>query len=89
MISSSWDKTLRLWDLRQGKTTRIFTGHTKEVFTVAFSPDNRQILSAGADRYVRLWNTLADCKYISKPADKEENDFLNHTDWVSKIAYSP
>lgn len=40
-VSSSWDKTLRLWDLRAGKTSRKFYGHTKEVFTVAFSPDNR------------------------------------------------
>lgn len=41
VISSSWDKTLRLWDLRAGKTSKMFVGHTKEVFSVAFSPDNR------------------------------------------------
>ena len=41
MISSSWDKTLRLWDLRTCKATRHFVGHTKEIYTVAFSPDNR------------------------------------------------
>jgi len=41
LVSSSWDKTCRLWDLRTCKATRNFVGHTKEVFTVAFSPDNR------------------------------------------------
>jgi len=41
VISASWDHTLRLWDLRTGKTSRIFKGHSKEVYTVAFSPDNR------------------------------------------------
>jgi len=36
-LSSSWDKTLRLWDLRTGKTSRKFIGHTKEVLSVTFS----------------------------------------------------
>jgi len=81
VISSSWDKTLRLWDLRTGKTSRIFVGHNKEVHSVSFSPDNRQILSCGADREVKLWNTLADCKFTS--------DQNNHSDWVSTVRYSP
>jgi guanine nucleotide-binding protein subunit beta-2-like 1 protein len=40
-ISSSWDKTLRLWNVKTGQTVRQFIGHKKEVFTVSFSPDNR------------------------------------------------
>jgi len=80
-LTSSWDKTLRLWDLRAGKTSRSFVGHTKEVHSVTFSLDNRQIISAGADRTFKLWNTLADCKYT--------NEHSNHSDWVSCVRYSP
>merc|ERR1712007_147482 len=43
VMSSSWDKTMRLWDLRSGKCVRNFIGHTKEVHTCTFSADNRQI----------------------------------------------
>jgi len=80
-LSSSWDKTLRLWDLRTGKTSRKFVGHTKEVLSCTFSTDNRQIISAGADKTFKLWNTLADCKFT--------NDSHNHTEWVSCVRYSP
>ena len=42
-LSGSWDGTLRLWDLNTGATTRRFLGHTKDVLSVAFSVDNRQV----------------------------------------------
>lgn len=44
-LSASWDSELRLWDIATGKTTRRFTGHEKDVLSVAFSADNRQIVS--------------------------------------------
>ena len=42
-LSGSWDGTLRLWDLNTGNTTRRFIGHQKDVLSVAFSVDNRQV----------------------------------------------
>ena len=42
-LSGSWDGTLRLWDLKTGTCTRKFCGHTKDVLSVAFSVDNRQV----------------------------------------------
>lgn len=44
-LSGSWDGTLRLWDLSTGQTTRRFAGHTKDVMSVAFSVDNRQVIN--------------------------------------------
>lgn len=80
-LSGSWDKTLRLWDLNQGKSTRQFVSHTKDVLSVAFSADNRQIVSGSRDKSIKLWNTLAQCKYTIT------DDC--HTDWVSCVRFSP
>ena len=46
-----------------GVTTRRFVGHTKDVLSVAFSADNRQIVSGSRDKTIKLWNTLGICKY--------------------------
>lgn len=45
--AGSWDGTLRLWDLNSGNTTRRFIGHNKDVLSVAFSVDNRQVCISG------------------------------------------
>jgi guanine nucleotide-binding protein subunit beta-2-like 1 protein len=80
-LSSSWDKTLRLWELATGSTTKTFVGHTNDVLSVSFSADNRQIVSGSRDRTIKLWNTLGDCKFTI--TDK------GHTEWVSCVRFSP
>ena len=32
-------------------------GHTAEVFSVAFSPDGKQLVSGSQDNLVKIWNT--------------------------------
>ena len=80
-ITGSWDKTLRLWDLQKGVTTRRFEAHTKDVLSVAFSADNRQIVSGSRDKTIKLWNTLAQCKLTIQDE--------GHSDWVSCVRFSP
>merc|ERR1711880_9530 len=81
-LSCSWDKTLRLWDLSDGTTARRFVDHDKDVLSVAFSADNRQIVSGARDKSIKLWNTLGQCKYTISDSDA-------HTDWVSCVRFSP
>lgn len=48
---------------------------------VAFSYDNRQIVSASRDRTVKLWNTLGECKFTFSDGA--------HTEWVSCVRFPP
>jgi len=78
-LSSSWDATLRLWDIKKGTTTSRFINHTRDVLTVAFSPDNRQIASGGRDKNLKIWNIMGECKYTV--------DSNAHTDWVTCVRF--
>ena len=75
LVSSSWDKTIRLWDIPSAKSDVIFKGHTKDVLSVAFSHDERLIFSGSMDNTLRYWNTKGDLRYTN-------NQFK---DWVSCI----
>ncbi|KAF7113245.1 hypothetical protein RHSIM_RhsimUnG0145700 [Rhododendron simsii] len=57
-LFDSLDGELRFWDLASGTTARRFVGHTKDVLSIAFSLDNRQIVSASCNQSIKLWNTL-------------------------------
>jgi guanine nucleotide-binding protein subunit beta-2-like 1 protein len=75
VISSSWDRTLRLWDLSNFKTKQLFSGHTKDVLTATFATDNRMIISGGMDKTMRIWNIKGENRHTS-------TDFNG---WVSSL----
>lgn len=81
LLSTSWDKTMRLWDVNQGQSFRTFVGHSADVTSGALSADSRQIVSCSRDKTIRLWNTLGVQKFVLS-----ENQ---HTDWISCIRFSP
>ena len=45
MITGSDDKTLRLWDLKDGSLLKTMEGHTSHILTVAVSRDGELIAS--------------------------------------------
>lgn len=78
-LSSSWDGTIRLWNLKTATTRKTLMGHTRDVLSVAFSPDNRQIASGSMDKNLKIWNIHGVCKFTV--------DQNPHTDWVSCVRY--
>ena len=62
ILTASFDKTSRLWNVKSGELIRIFVGHRDSLNTAVFSPDGSHILTASNDNTARLWDVGADCK---------------------------
>jgi len=58
-VSSSADKTLRLWRVDQRDNIAVYKGHNYQVLTVTTSPnvDSGYFVSGSFDRTSRLWTT--------------------------------
>ena len=76
LISGSWDKTARLWDLPTFTTQKILAQHSKDVLAVAFSQNERVIFTGAMDKTLKYWNTQGEMKH-SNSAFKG---------WVTSIA---
>ncbi|KAG0243067.1 hypothetical protein BGW41_002929 [Actinomortierella wolfii] len=56
LASSSWDKTIRTWDVfGRGKTVETYT-HTSEVLALAFRPDGKELCGSTLDGQLNFWN---------------------------------
>ena len=47
---------IRIWDLSRREIIRTLSGHTKLVYSVRFSADNRWLVSGSTDGTARLWD---------------------------------
>ncbi len=58
LVSGSWDKTIKLWNLATGKEISTLIGHSSTVNSVAISPDGKTLASGsgGGDFTIKFWN---------------------------------
>ncbi|MFC1842941.1 WD40 repeat domain-containing protein [Candidatus Dependentiae bacterium] len=58
LASGSTDKTIKIWDIKTGKTIKTFKGHKGSIESMAFSPDGKNFASGFSDGIVKVWDTI-------------------------------
>src|SRR5205823_8492332 len=56
------DRTIRIWDILDGRHLRTIEGHQAAVTSVVFSPDGDTLFSGSIDGWIGIWNARTGAK---------------------------
>ena len=73
-VTARKDNTVQIWDVPNRKTLCRLKGHTTAVYGLAFSPDNKTVITSGwtyKDVTIRLWDTMTGELLASYPDQGE------------------
>jgi centriolar protein POC1 len=73
LLTSSDDKSLKLWDFAKKHAITSLMGHNNWVRASTFSPDERIIASGSDDKSVKLWDVRS---------FKAVHTFTDHVEYV-------
>ncbi|KAG5518363.1 hypothetical protein PMAC_003160 [Pneumocystis sp. 'macacae'] len=79
-VSSGKDGSLDYWSIEKVELLRRWEGHSKEINSIKFNPDNKLLLSCSDDFTVKIWSLD-----LSSP----QKIFLGHSKSVIAVQWKP
>ena len=77
------DTTVQVWDAATGSPLLSYTGHTIDVYAVAWSPkSDGQLIASSSEEQVRIWNP-------TPPSGKTLYTFSGNMSSVKAVSWSP
>ena len=74
ILTSSWDKTARLWEFSTGKELQLFFGHLDYIQHSNFNASGTQIVTASDDSTAKIWDASSG-KIIKTIKNQHQTDF--------------
>jgi WD40 repeat protein len=78
-VTSSTEKTAKIWNIEAGEVVLTLTGHTGPVGSAAYSADGRRIVTASDDKTARIWDAQTGKLLLT----------ISHTLFVTDAVFSP
>lgn len=78
IVTTSYDKSVCIWDAESGMLHHQLTGHVSSVLSASFSPDGKRIINASGDKTARLWDVESGCQRFMLSFDAELTSFFVH-----------
>ena len=75
------DGKVFLWYPKERTEPKSLIGHTKHIWSLAFSPDGKRLLSGSSDKTVRIWNVEAGEEMCMLSQDNSET--------INALVFSP
>ena len=82
IASASWDKTIKLWNAKNGDYIDTLKHHKGGVNSVAFSPNSKLLVAASEDKTISIWQIADDKPQLLQT-------LTGHQDSVKSITISP
>jgi serine/threonine protein kinase len=66
LLTASWDRTARIWDVATGKPRHVlYGGRAGVVHAAAFSPDGKWLVTAADDWTARVWDADTGAEWLT------------------------
>ena len=79
IATGSYDGTIKVWDVEEGRELRALIGHTGAVKALTISPDGQTLISSATDKTIRIWTLGLG----------EEKTKITTSEFADALAFSP